>query len=180
MRKSPDILPRGFSFYSFKAFLPRNVKIMDPEKKELYTAKRASGVDVSDPLIAETWERVRSDESPENWMLLYLPSPLLASVKATGSSVEEFLANLTDEEVLFGAIRVLVDDAVKFYHVYFVGANVNGMKRGKASIIEGGVFLAMEGTHGKLQFGYGLSEISVERIAEEIKKVSRCQSVVFL
>ena len=39
--------------------------VMDPTKKELYTAKRSSGVDLTDPAISEEWEKVKSDNSGE-------------------------------------------------------------------------------------------------------------------
>mgnify|MGYP003385774428 FL=1 len=38
---------------------------MDPTKKELYGAKRSSGVDTSDPEIAEAWEKVKDDNTRE-------------------------------------------------------------------------------------------------------------------
>ena len=38
---------------------------MDPTKKELYGAKRSSGVDISDPEIAAAWDKVKDDCSPE-------------------------------------------------------------------------------------------------------------------
>jgi hypothetical protein len=38
---------------------------MDPTKKELYSAKRSSGVDTSDPEIAAAWERVKDDATAE-------------------------------------------------------------------------------------------------------------------
>ncbi|CAN0428194.1 unnamed protein product [Ascophyllum nodosum] len=35
------------------------------EAKALHTAKRSSGVDVSDPALADAWDRVRRDSDPQ-------------------------------------------------------------------------------------------------------------------
>lgn len=42
---------------------------MDPTKKELYTAKRSTNLDISDESISSIWSNIRA-ESPEAWLLL--------------------------------------------------------------------------------------------------------------
>lgn len=42
---------------------------MNPEKKELYTAKRSSGLDVSDPDILEKWSQIKDDSNPLKFLL---------------------------------------------------------------------------------------------------------------
>jgi hypothetical protein len=152
---------------------------MDPTKKELYTAKRSSNVDVSDPLISEGWEKVRSDIEDTNWIILYLSNPTTVSVKSVGSGgAEEFISNLNDDEILFGGLRAQVNDTVKFYHIYFVGSNVNALKKGKASMFESGIFQSLVGAHGKFEFSSGLEDISYEKIVEKIQKLSKSTNVV--
>lgn len=46
-------------------FKLKRSKSMDPSKKELYGAKRPSGVDMSDPEISVGLEKVKNDASPE-------------------------------------------------------------------------------------------------------------------
>jgi hypothetical protein len=110
---------------------------MDPTKKELYTAKRASGVNCDDPNIADAWQRLRSDDDPMNWMLMYLATNTSIAVKSSGSGgIEEFISNMNDDEILFGAFRAQVSGGMKFFHVFFTGSNVSGIKKGKASMFE--------------------------------------------
>ena len=105
---------------------------MDPAKKELYTAKRSSGVDVSSPSIAATWAAVRSDDSDTNWMLLGYTAPNCIDVVGNGSGGFDELAELlSDDKALFGGIRAVDSGGkIKFYFVYFVGNNLGGMAKG--------------------------------------------------
>lgn len=145
---------------------------MDYNKKELYTAKRSSNVNVDNPNIASTWEQLRSDASTTNWLLMHLIQPTVVAVKASGSGgVSEFIRNLTNDDIYFGAIRCSVGSGVKFIHVYFVGSDVGGMKKGKASMYESGIFQALEGAHGKIQFVNGLEEISPEKVSSQIQSI---------
>lgn len=105
---------------------------MDYNKKELYTAKRSSNVQVDDPAIASTWEQVRSDAVATNWMLLYLSQPTVVAVKASGSGgIEELIQNLSDDDIFFGAIRCKIGGGIKFIHIYFVGSNVGEWRRAR-------------------------------------------------
>jgi hypothetical protein len=49
---------------------------MIAEKKELYTAKKKSGIDCNDPDIQLSWDELRSNTSAINWLLLgiYIPN----------------------------------------------------------------------------------------------------------
>lgn len=109
---------------------------MDPTKRELYTAKRASGVDMSDPEIVSLWLELRNLNPSCNWFLLHLSGPTKVGVKSQGSGgIEELVAALSDDDVVFGAFRAQIGDHKKSFHLYFVGDNVGGMKRGKASMV---------------------------------------------
>lgn len=37
------------------------------EAKALHTTKRSSGIDVSDPELAQSWASVQQDSDPQNW-----------------------------------------------------------------------------------------------------------------
>ena len=37
------------------------------EAKALHTTKRSSGIDVSDPELAQAWTSVQQDSDPQNW-----------------------------------------------------------------------------------------------------------------
>lgn len=146
---------------------------MDPSKKELYTAKRASNVNVDDPRIAETWNLVRSDSSPENWMVLGFSAPTSVCVNSFGSGgVEELIAHLNDDEILFCALRCSISGATKFFHLFFVGENVSGMKRGKSTMYESGIFQAIGGAHGKISCTNGKGEVTKEFIQGQIMKIA--------
>jgi len=96
---------------------------MDPTKKELYVQKRASGVDVSDPNIASTWELVRSDVDSKNWMLLSVVNNI-AVLQSHGSTFVELLSSLVDTDILLGVFKAQVKGMSKFFHVYFVGMTI--------------------------------------------------------
>jgi hypothetical protein len=137
-------------------------------------AKRASGINCDDPAIQESWNSLRSDDDPHNWLWLHLVAATAVGVKSTGSGgAQELIATASDDEILFGALRVNISEgASKFFHVYFVGANVNGMKKGKASMYESGIFQSLEGGHGKLTFN-GLEDLTIENITEAIFKLTK-------
>jgi len=144
---------------------------MDYNKKELYTAKRSSNINVDDVNISITWEQLRSDSSI-NWMLLHLVQTTVVAVKSFGSGgMTEFIHHLTNDDILFGALRCKVGGSIKFIHIYFVGSDVGAMKKGKASMYESGIFQALDGAHGKIQFVNGLEEVTEEKISSEIQNI---------
>ena len=146
---------------------------MDPTKKELYVAKRPSGVNTEDPAIQEGWDRVRNDEdNSATWLLLSLNNTVV-SVKSVGAGIDEFISQLNDDEILFGGIRASINDQTKFFHVYFVGSNVEGMKKGKASLYESGIFQVLEGCGGKIQLSNGLQDVTKDEIISRIRGVTK-------
>ena len=117
---------------------------MDPTKKELYTAKRSSGVDTSDPKILEMWERLKDDHDPIQWLLIGYTSPSSVALIQSGERFDEMLSHMNDDECFFGALRGKVSGADKFFSLSFVGENVNGMKKGKASMHKSAVLNLFE------------------------------------
>ena len=139
-----------------------------------FVAKRPSGVNVEDPAIIEAWNDVRSDDSQTNWLMLHLSGPTTIAVKSTGSGgIHELIDSLSDDEVLFCALRLSLGGQVKFFHIYFVGANVSPLKKGKISMLESGVFGALEGAHGKLTCSGGVEEFTTQNVAEQIFKITK-------
>jgi len=147
---------------------------MNHEKKELYTAKRASGVDVSDPAIQEAWIRLRADADTHNYLLLGFSEGVKISVKSTGSGgLDELRSNLSDDEILFGAIRVHLSSGLsKFFHLFFVGSNVSAMKKGKSGMFKSGVLQSLEGAHGEINLTEGVDGASKDNIVSQIIKLT--------
>jgi hypothetical protein len=151
---------------------------MDPTKKELYVAKRSSGVDTTDPAIHSAIDLLRSDQDPTNWLLLKV-NGTVGGVHGYGSGgLSEFSAALSDEDILYGALRCTVAGKVKFYHVFFVGQHVGGMKKGKASLFKSSIFGLID-AHGEVACSGGLEEYSEELIVGAISRMAGSTDVVF-
>jgi hypothetical protein len=151
---------------------------MDPTKKDLYTAKRPSGVDTSDPEVQNVIEKLRSDSDPVNWIILKL-NGTAAIVHGYGpDGISEFSSNLNDEDIYYGAIRCVVDDLVKFYHVFFVGQQVGGMKRGKASLYKSAIFSLVD-AQGEIACVTGCDDYSEQYLLDQIRTLSKGTTVNF-
>lgn len=93
---------------------------MDPTKKELYTAKRTSGINCTDPQILDTWNLIRDDNSSVSWMLLGYADPSTIQVISSGEgSIEEFIPSLSDDAIYFGVFRAFVAGSMKFFSVSY-------------------------------------------------------------
>lgn len=151
---------------------------MDPTKKELYTAKRPSGLDTTSAELQSAIDQLRSDSDTTNWLLSKVVNNSTVVLHGVGSGgLDEFSANLNDEDVYYGVIRCTVDGMVKFYHVFFVGLNVGGLKRGKASLFKSAIF-AMIDAHGEVSFSTGTEEYSAESVVSQIAKLSRSTNII--
>jgi hypothetical protein len=149
---------------------------MDTTKKELYTAKRPSGLDTSVPEIQSLVEQLRSDADPLNWLLLKANGATLAVHGSGAGGLAEFSSSLTDDEVLYGALRCTVDGKVRFFHIYFVGQNVSALKKGKASMYKSAVFGLID-AQGEIPCTGGMEEYSEELIKGSIAKLTGSASV---
>jgi len=132
---------------------------MDLDKKAggLYTAKRSTDLEVSAEVM-EAWASLRADSDAEktSWIALTVDQTKRVNLAGKGSGdVGELVAALSDDDVFFGALRVS-SPSVRFLHFYFVGANVGGLKKGKASLWKNGVFNALDGAHGSFEVPGGL------------------------
>lgn len=145
---------------------------MDPTKKELYTAKRSSGLDTSsDGEVAPAVEQLRSDADPINWVALTVQNNIVRLTGKGGGGLAELCSTINDDDIFFAAFRCQVGGQVKFYHLFFVGQNVGGMKKGKASLHKSGVFQLID-AHGEISCVNGMDELSVDFLRAEVQKLS--------
>lgn len=92
--------------------------------------------DMQKEAIAEAYEDVRSDSTPTSWLLLsYDENRIILS--ATGTDYDDFKSRFTDDDRLFGFVRVVTGDElskrVKFALITWIGSNVSSLKRAKVS-----------------------------------------------
>mmetsp|Transcript_2369 Transcript_2369/g.3727 ORF Transcript_2369/g.3727 Transcript_2369/m.3727 type:complete len:152 (+) Transcript_2369:99-554(+) len=149
---------------------------MDPTKKELYTAKRSSGVDASNPKLQEMIDLLKSDADPTNFLIFKVVESKVEPHAFGMGGITQFSSCLDDDDVYYGAIRCSVGGMVKFYHVYFVGENVGGMKKGKASMFKPTIF-GMIDAQGEITCNGGMDEYSQEFIIANIAKLSGCAEI---
>mmetsp|Transcript_90485 Transcript_90485/g.202441 ORF Transcript_90485/g.202441 Transcript_90485/m.202441 type:complete len:164 (-) Transcript_90485:131-622(-) len=106
--------------------------------------KVSSGLDLSDPSIAEAWSKVRADSDAETWMLLEYEGKSKLKVRASGSGgAEELLASIADDLILFGGLKT---KAGKFICLMCMGEDAGAMARGRAAAHKNAAFNALEGT----------------------------------
>jgi hypothetical protein len=144
---------------------------MDPTKKELYTAKRSSGVDCSDPRILEMWEMVKDEQNPTQWLLIGYSNSATVNLTQHGERIDEMLSFMTDDECLFGVFRIKLSGADKFCSLSFVGENLNGMKKGKASMHRSAILNLFE-VHGSVSIS-GQGEANLTSIIQQISQQFR-------
>uniref|UniRef100_A0A7S1MGN3 ADF-H domain-containing protein n=1 Tax=Alexandrium catenella TaxID=2925 RepID=A0A7S1MGN3_ALECA len=110
--------------------------------------KVSSGLDVSDPGIAEAWAKVRTDSDAETWMLLEYEGKSKLKVRASGAGgAEELLASITDDQILFGGLRT---KAGKFICLMCMGEDAGAMARGRAAAHKNAAVNALDGTIGEV------------------------------
>ncbi|CAM9624941.1 unnamed protein product [Discosporangium mesarthrocarpum] len=125
--------------------------MLQGEAKALYTSRRSSGVDLSDPALTEAWAKVRSDESAEDWCAFTYSgssSTVLALLGCGCGGVAELCSSLSENIVAFCGLRVLIGGRPRFFRVAFVGEHVGGMKKGKAALHKNAAFNILEGASG--------------------------------
>ena len=149
---------------------------MDPTKKELYTAKRPSGLDTSNADLQPAIDKLRSDEDPTNWLLLKVAGTTVLVHNLGNDGLTGFSASLKDDDAYYGVIRCTVDGMVKFYHVYFVGQNISGMKKGKASMYKSAIF-SMIDAQGEISCPNGMEEYSSEFILANISQLAKSMNI---
>jgi hypothetical protein len=87
--------------------------------------------------VRTAYEDVRNDGSPTKWALFSYDDQRIV-LQSTGSDYDEFKSSFTDDERLYGFIRLDTGDEMskraKFVLITWVGANVGALKRAKMSI----------------------------------------------
>ena len=144
---------------------------MNPSKKDLYTAKRPSGLDTTDVAIQIAIESLRSDSDPVNWLQLKVNGTTLVPHASGTGGLSEFISSLNEDDVYYGALRCSVDGKTRFYHVYFVGQAVGAMKKGKASMYKSAVFSLID-AHGEVSCANGLDEFTEDYVRVNISKMA--------
>lgn len=145
---------------------------MDPTKKELYTAKRPSGLDVSSAEVKTLIDKLRSDVDNTNWLVLKISGSAELVIHSSGETgFDGLYSSLNDDDIFYGAIKCSVNGKIKFYHIYFVGENVGGMKKGKACLYKPSVFGLID-AHGEITASTGLSEFSRDTFLSGVAKLS--------
>eukprot|EP01035_Chromulina_nebulosa_P027974 gene27974-36860_t len=148
---------------------------MDPTKKELYTAKRSSGLDTSsDPNVETAISDIKSETTSTNWILFKIafgqPNASLQHFKS-GSRSDELKQQLSEDEIFFGLIRLHVQERIKFYNISYIGSNVSGMKKGKSSLFKAAVFGITE-AHGEISPPSDLSDFTEDFLFQEVSRLS--------
>jgi hypothetical protein len=154
---------------------------MDPQKKELYTAKRSSGVNTSyDPKVQETIQlllRNTTMDNATNWMLVKVINSNDLTLHASGTNgIRELLDNITDDDVYYGFVKVIhkTTEQLKYFSLYFIGENASGMKKGKSSLCKPAILGIME-TNGEIPFNNNMTkaDFNYDYIANEVAKLAK-------
>jgi len=145
---------------------------MDPSKKELYTAKRSSGIDTSSEAVGRAYASVRDDGSDDNFLLTNVLEQRVELVATGSGGLEELLQHINADDIYYGFIRVTASSRIKFVHLFIVGENVGGMKKGKASLYKNSIQALFEG-HGEVQAN-GNDESTREALLGKIATVCGC------
>lgn len=86
--------------------------------------------------IHEAYEDVRNDSTPTNWAILGYDGKNIV-LDSKGSDYDEFKSKFTDDDRLYGFLRLNTGDElskrVKFVLVTWVGVNVGALNRAKMS-----------------------------------------------
>lgn len=147
---------------------------MNPEKTELYTAKRTTLIDLDTNAISAAWMAFRSDD-PSNFILVTIDgNTKVVHLASSGGSdgMAGILRTVTDDDIFFGGVRVSVDNRMKFYHLFIVGSNVSAMQKGKKIMFKNNLIGAFEGAHGEINISTGTEDLENE-ISRQITSLSK-------
>ena len=134
--------------------------------------------DVSDPVLRQWADEVKDDANPTSWVLFgYSGKVKIAPrCKGTGEADEywpEFLSHLSDDEILFGLVRVVMGDSEsrrpKFILVVWLGSNVGVMKRAPVGMQKGDVKKVLGAIHLELEIDT-VDEIELDAVKKQLKK----------
>ena len=124
---------------------------MDPTKKELYTAKRSSGLDsVSDPQVVERLKDFKFNDEHQ-WILFSLDNTTLR-FHAISGNISNLSSHFDESSVYYGALKAKVENKLKVFVFTIIGEQVGGLKRGKAPLYKSAAFNLID-NHGEIHFG---------------------------
>mmetsp|Transcript_6150 Transcript_6150/g.9615 ORF Transcript_6150/g.9615 Transcript_6150/m.9615 type:complete len:156 (+) Transcript_6150:41-508(+) len=124
--------------------------------------------------ISDKWAEIRDDATEVSYCWAVSQGTNEYKVLGSGTSVKEMAESVTDENMHFGGVRVVINSKVQFFHVLYIGKGVSIVKRGKALLLKTAAFNAMPGASGEIHLENG-SEVSENLIKDEISKVAKCQ-----
>jgi len=86
--------------------------------------------------VSDAYEDVRNDSTPTSWVLLCYEGKNI-KFHSSGEDYKELLSQLSDDERMFGYVRMEVGDEMskraKFALITWVGASVSAIKKAKLS-----------------------------------------------
>lgn len=142
--------------------------IMDPEKQELYVAKKKSGLN-TEVDISSVVSRLKDDDGDINWLLMTVDAAVnaLQVHGCGGGGVDELTASLNDDSIFYGVFKCKIADKTKYFHLYFVGSNVSAMKKGKGSLNKNAIFQLVD-AHGEISCSTGLESFNKAFVTSEL------------
>jgi hypothetical protein len=134
--------------------------------------------DIQKEPIAEAYEDVRNDQSPTTWALLGYDDSNTIVLLSTGSDYEEFRSQFSDDNRLFGFVRLTAGDELskraKFVLITWIGSNISALKRAKVSTDKSSVKAILQNFALEIQISE-LAELEEPNIREALKKAGGAQ-----
>ncbi|XP_059148855.1 coactosin-like protein [Physella acuta] len=118
------------------------------------------------------YEEVRDDNSPITWFTLHFNGTLI-EIDSKGSDYQEFLSRFTDDERLFGYVRVTTGDEMskraKFAFITWAGKDVSPIKKAKLSVDKAVVKLVIKNFAVEI-LAEDQHDIALETVATALRK----------
>lgn len=143
---------------------------MNPEKKELYTAKRSSGLDTStDSRVEENLANFKAND--DNRLIILTLDKSKLTFHAISSSVKSLCEHHSEESIFYVALKAKICGRMKVFVFCYIGEAVGGMARGKASMYKSAVFNLID-NHGEISAAQeSLKDVDFTKIKEEIGRL---------
>jgi hypothetical protein len=134
--------------------------------------------DVSDKALAEWALEVKDDVNPVSWLVYGYSgkSKITPRVKGTGEAAEyweEFRAHLSEDELLFALVRIVMGDAEsrrpKFVFVIWLGKNVGVMQKARVGMEKNDVKRVVGAIHLEIETD-DTGEIELDAVKKQLKK----------
>ena len=107
-----------------------------------------SEVDMSEPAIGAAWAQcVSSEATVLSWIALGYEGKKKLKLLGTGTGgYVNLMPHLANDQVVYGAFKVLADGAAKLVFMASIGEDVGGMVKGRATAHTQSVENSLEGT----------------------------------